>query len=169
VPRPELVTERLRLRPLSAHDAETFHALAVDPEVRRYLFDDEAISLERARELLATNDALFEERGCGLWTLEPKDGGAAAGVAGLWPLHDGLELLYLLDPAAWGRGYATEAARAIVEYGFDALGLDDVVASTDAPNVASVRVMERAGLRFERRAVVDGLDTIVYRLRRSER
>jgi ribosomal-protein-alanine N-acetyltransferase len=90
------------------------------------------------------------------------------GFAGFWYFHDPpeLELLYGLAPAHWGRGFATETAEALIQYGFDTLGWDVIQACTDAPNEASVRVMERLGLHFERRAMINGLDTLVYRLPR---
>ena len=70
-------------------------------------------------------------------------------------------------PALHFRELATEIAQALVRYGFEELEFSEVWASTDAPNVASVSVLEKAGLRFERRAVVDGLETLFYCLPRS--
>ncbi|NOT61720.1 MAG: GNAT family N-acetyltransferase [Acidobacteria bacterium] len=78
-----------------------------------------------------------------------------------------IRLLYGIDEAHWGRGYAAEAARAIVDYGFVQLGCEQIVASTDVPNLASIRVMEKLGLTFQRRALVEGKDTVFYELTRN--
>jgi len=77
-----------------------------------------------------------------------------------------LELLFGLSPTHWGQGFATEAAEAVIRYAFETLGVTLVHASTDVPNQASVRVMERLGMHFERQATINGLDTLFYRLPR---
>jgi ribosomal-protein-alanine N-acetyltransferase len=92
------------------------------------------------------------------------------GFAGLRPLPDApdLELYYGLDPAHWGRGYATEASRAVLRYGFDVLGLDAIPIRTDGPNAASVAVMERLGARYVRTDPGGAFGTtIVYVARRG--
>ena len=87
-------------------------------------------------------------------------------------LPDGtdLELYYGLDPRHWGRGYATEGARAVLAYGFDVLGLDAIPIRTDGPNAASVAVMERLGARYVRTDETGAFGTtIVYVARRGDR
>jgi len=87
------------------------------------------------------------------------------GFCGFWYFRDPpeLELIYGLAPAYWGQGFATEAVRAMMQYGFDRLSLKEIVGSTDAANVASARVMEQAGMKLIRRATVGGLETLFYR------
>ena len=160
-------TERLRFRPILASDARALHTLFTDADVRRFLFDGLAISTGAVEEILARNDAQFGAARCGLWWLERASDAARVGVAGLWPFHDQLELLYALDPSTWGNGYATEAAVALVRFAFDELGFDEVVASTDAENTASIAVMRRAGLAFARSETIDGLDTVFFVASRS--
>ena len=75
---------------------------------------------------------------------------------------------YGIAPGHWGRGLATEAAVAMIRYGFDVLGFARIQASTDAANTASVRVMERAGLRFWKREMTNGLDTIHCAIHRPQ-
>ena len=87
------------------------------------------------------------------------------GFAGLRPLPDApdLELYYGLDPRHWGHGYATEAARGVLDYGFDVLGLEAIPIRTDGPNAASVAVMERLGARYLRTDATGAFGTtIVY-------
>jgi ribosomal-protein-alanine N-acetyltransferase len=79
-----------------------------------------------------------------------------------------LQLLYGFLPAYWSQGFATEAARAMIEFGFQELGFDRIVASVDAPNIPSLRVLERAGMSFDRRETINGLDTSFYILDREK-
>src|SRR5205814_8099686 len=97
----------------------------------------------------------FAARGYGIWLIElgsgtgsrPSPGAALIGTAGLRPLEEsGLEIFYSLAPGAWGHGYATEAARAVVEYALGPLGLPEVLAEVDEGNAASVAVVKRLGM-----------------------
>jgi RimJ/RimL family protein N-acetyltransferase len=87
------------------------------------------------------------------------------GCGGYWHFRGGPdpELLYGVAESEWGRGLATEIGGAVLAYGVERLGLREVRASTDAPNAASARVLEKLGFRLERRAVADGLDTLFFR------
>lgn len=163
-----LETDRLRLRPLAAADAEALHALWTTPGGRQYLWDGEVIPREQTEDVIRRSQELFEESGLGLWAVLPRDGDDLIGYCGYWFFRDPpeLEILYGIAEEKWGRSLAAEAARAMIRYGFESLGFERIVASTDAGNVASVRVMERLGMRFERRATIDGLDTIFYLITR---
>ena len=163
----EVKTARLRLRPLAEADADALHRLWTHPAVRRYLWDDRVVSREETAAALETSRHLFESYGFGLWSVVSH--GTLIGFGGYWFFREPpeLELLYGIGAEHWGRGLATEVARALVRYGFEERGFLEVRASTDAPNVASARVLEKAGLRFDRRAVSGGLDTLHYRLSRS--
>jgi ribosomal-protein-alanine N-acetyltransferase len=164
----DLTTARLTLRPLTAADAAAAHALWTQPEVRRYLWNDEVVTLDRVREVIAAGRRDFAARRYGLWGVYDTATGAFAGFAGCreWP-DGGPELMYGLAPAWWGRGLATEAAEAVLAYLFETLGYPHVMAATDPPNLASVRVMERLGMAFHERCEMHGLDTLVYRLSRE--
>jgi ribosomal-protein-alanine N-acetyltransferase len=137
--------------------------------VRKYLFDDEILPPEVAADIVQKSLGYFADVGYGLWALtrrEADDTNAERliGVCGFWFFHEPpeLELLYMLSEDCWGRGLAVEAARAVMQYGFAALGMTRIQASTDAPNVASVRVMEKLGMTFLKQETRDGLDTIFY-------
>lgn len=166
----EIETERLRLRPFTTEDAGALHRLWTEPGVRKYLWDDEVIQRERVDAVLAENDRLFAEKGYGLWAVLPRSGGELAGFCGYWHFREPpeLELLYGIAPALWGQGLAPEAALAMIRFGFERLGFERIAASTDAPHAASVRVMEKAGLRFESRFTHAGLDTLRYVLDRAD-
>jgi RimJ/RimL family protein N-acetyltransferase len=75
-----------------------------------------------------------------------------------------VELLYSLEPAHWGRGLATEAAARLLDHGFGTLGLARIIARADTPNLASQRVMQRLGMRFERDMELNGLPHVQYTL-----
>lgn len=145
---------RLSFSPLSGRDLDEMHALWTRPEVLRFLFDGESINREKAGELLRRSERDFEERGHGLWSLRSRDEAGIAGFCGLFPVgdrRDAAELVYGLAPEFWGRGLATEAARAAIRFAFERAKLSKVIASADEPNAASIKVMERAGMRFTRR------------------
>jgi RimJ/RimL family protein N-acetyltransferase len=147
-------TGRLRLRPLTEADADALAALHGDPEVMRRI--DDGRPVPRALVVGRTLPALLREYddlpdGFGCFAAEERATGTFLGWCALRPTADGAaELGYRLRPAAWGRGYATEGARALVRHGFATLGVRRVVATTMTVNTASRRVMEKAGLRLVR-------------------
>jgi RimJ/RimL family protein N-acetyltransferase len=155
-----LCTERLVLRPVTADDHAALLAHWTQPEVRRFLFDGAALSAAEVAETIEESIGHFAARGFGIWLIELGAEVATAaglvGTAGLRPLEEsGLEIFYSLAPGAWGHGYATEAARAVMEYGLGALGLPEVLAEVDEGNAASVAVVKRLGMTPY--AVVPGL------------
>ena len=162
---PILRTARVDLRPLTHADLDAAHALWTDPDVRRYLWDDQVIPRARVVEALATSDRNFAARGYGLWGVYRTGEEGLIGFCGCQVGDDGrAELLYGLTAAWWGQGLATESASAVLDHLFGPLGQTEVMALTDAPNAASARVMERLGMTFERRGDHHGLDTVFYRL-----
>jgi ribosomal-protein-alanine N-acetyltransferase len=163
-------TARLSLRPLTLDDLDSIHALWTNPGVRRFLFDDQIISCEQAAAEINDSIARFETHGCGLWGARLRELPELIGFCGFRFFHDPpqLQLLYGFHPDHWSKGFATEAARAMIRFAFEQAGLDFVIASADAPNLASLRVMERAGMSFDRRETVDELDAVYYRLDRRD-
>jgi ribosomal-protein-alanine N-acetyltransferase len=166
-----IVTARLTLRPVSIEDVDTLHALWTDADIRRYLRDNIVIARARAEEMVRAVVAGFDRNGRGMWLIFEKDARAPCGFCGFLPRPepDTPELIYGLAPSVWGRGYATEAARAVMEYGFEMLNVPKLAASVDVPNVASVRVLERLGLRFVRREIVHGNDLVFYEIEHANR
>jgi RimJ/RimL family protein N-acetyltransferase len=145
-----ITTERLLLRPFNEDDIPAYAAIRRQPGVTRFLpshTDDPAESDRRAAATVRAFARLWDDPGYGPWAVIAGD--RLIGHAGLrWVAEAGAtEVLYLLDPAAHGRGYATEAARAALEFGFANLGLERIVAWAMAENTASTAVMERLGMR----------------------
>jgi [ribosomal protein S5]-alanine N-acetyltransferase len=163
-----LTTHRCLLRPIGPDDADDLHRLSTSPGVSRYLWDSEIIPLARTRDVIAQSERLFAARDHGLWGAWTADSRRLCGFAGLWPFRDPpeMELLYGVAEDLWGQGYATEIAQAIVRHCLDQLQMPVLRASTDAGNAASVRVLEKLGFVFDRRATVDGLETVFYALER---
>lgn len=149
-----LETERLLLRHQEPGDVDGLWALYQDPRVSRFI-PDVARSREEVLEELEwfrNGHPRFPE--LGLWATVLKESGGLIGRCGLipWTIDDRheVEVAYLIDPAQWGRGLATEAARAIRDHAHHKLGLPRLIALIDAENVASRRVAEKIGLAFEK-------------------
>jgi RimJ/RimL family protein N-acetyltransferase len=103
--------------------------------------------------------------GLGLWALEQRESGEFVGQVGLFPVEGkgpDVEVAYELAPRAWGRGYATEAARALIDYGFSEIGLARIVALILSDNVRSRRVAEKCAMTLEGPGSFYGLDLLVY-------
>ena len=161
-----LTTERLVLRPVTAQDHAALLAHWTLPDVRRFLFDGAALSAAEVTETIEDSVRDFAAGGYGVWLIGEEDGAGLVGTAGLRPLEElGLEIFYSLAPGSWGRGYATEAARAVVEYALGPLGLPEVLAEVDEGNAASVAVVKRLGMTPF--AVTPGLLGPMTRYRRT--
>lgn len=144
----EFNTPRLRLRPCQLEDLEPVHALWTNDGVRHFLFDDRVISLDETHSFVESNLLNFEQHGYGLWLVFARDTNRLVGFAGFLPSEDEApNLIYGIQPDFWGQGYATEAASAVLNYAFEDLALTRVRADVDEPNVVSVRVLEKLGMR----------------------
>ena len=161
-------TSRLLMRPFEPRDVDDLHPVFIDPGVRRFLLDDQLVLREWVEEEIAASTARFEAGSAGLFCLYLKDDRTLIGFCGFRPFFEPpeLQLLYGLLPAYWSKGLATEAARAMIEFGFQRLGFDRILASADAPNAASLRVLEKAGMVFDHRETIHRLDTVFYSLDR---
>jgi RimJ/RimL family protein N-acetyltransferase len=148
------VTERLQLRRWRAGDREPFAELNADPEVMRYIGDGRPMTRAESDALLRTIEAHWDAHGFGLWCAAPReDPGACLGFVGLAvpsflpAVLPAVEVGWRLARPAWGRGLATEGARAALEHAFQTLELESVISIIDPANERSVRVAERLGMR----------------------
>lgn len=143
-------TDRLVLRPPTDADRDAIAAINGDPEVYRWL----AMTGTRAESdaMVDRVQAMHAEHGYGFWVAERKDDGAVLGLAGLLAMGDdlppgpALEVGWRFGSAAWGKGYATEAARAAVDWGFATQPADEIIAITAHANLRSQAVMQRLGM-----------------------
>jgi ribosomal-protein-alanine N-acetyltransferase len=166
----EVETARLRLRPFTLEDIDGLWRIASDPEVMRYIGDGVPFTREETLSNLTNIVNVSERRGYGRWALEKKEGGGLIGYCGLACGSEevGVELVYLLARAEWGKGIVNEAAWASLRYGFESLGFDSIAAVTRPDNWPSRRVMERLGMKFERAAFYHGYSCVCYRLARED-
>ncbi|MFJ1971482.1 GNAT family N-acetyltransferase [Streptomyces sp. NPDC087903] len=145
----ELRTERLVLRTWRDSDLAPWAAMNADPEVREHF--PELLTAEQSAASVASFQADLDRRGWGWWAVEVAGTREFVGFTGLDPVEDdmpftGVEAGWRLARAAWGHGYATEAARAVLEFGFQSLGLAEILAVTTATNLRSQAVMRRLGM-----------------------
>ncbi|TCO23205.1 RimJ/RimL family protein N-acetyltransferase [Kribbella steppae] len=146
-------TERLRLRRFTAADAGLLVELDSDPEVMRFLTGQPTPPDEVEKVVLPAILRLYDEHpGLGTFAAEQKSDGAFIGWFGLLPTAAPatVDVGYRLNRTAWGKGYATEGTKALIDKAFGELGMDHVIADTMAVNHRSRAVMRRSGLRFVR-------------------
>jgi RimJ/RimL family protein N-acetyltransferase len=147
---PELQTARLRLRRWTEADREPFAALNADPVVMEYFPD--LLTRQQSDSLIESIESGFEQQGYGLWAVEVRATGTFIGFTGLnkpsLEAHftPAVEVGWRLARAAWGEGYATEAAQASLAFGFEQVALEQIVSFTPAGNMRSRAVMERIGM-----------------------
>lgn len=147
----QLRSERLLLRPWRAADRDPFAALNADPVVMEY-FPGTLTRIE-SDALAERIDGDIQRLGYGLWAVEIPSEAPFIGFVGLletsetMPFAPATEIGWRLARGYWGRGFASEAARAAIAFGFDELALEEIVALTAAGNLRSRRVMERTGMR----------------------
>lgn len=166
-----ITTDRLTLRPFDVADIPAYAAIRRKPGVMRFLprpaepIDEDT----RSARALETFSATWAEHGYGPWAVLLA--GDLIGHAGLRfvPEEGVTEVLYLFDPAHHGRGYATEAARAALDFGFGTLNLDRIVAWAMPANGASLAVMDRAGMtRRPNHVTVFGIEAVQYEMTGAE-
>lgn len=145
----ELSSRRLLLTPLRSDDLRELHHHWSDPEVRRYLWDGRLVSSDEVGDVIDTSARLFEQHGAGLWRIGRVGTPRLIGCGGFWYFHEPpeLELVLSLSRDSWGRGFAQEAAAALLDYVFNELKWTRVQASADSPNSASLNLMSRLGMR----------------------
>jgi [ribosomal protein S5]-alanine N-acetyltransferase len=168
---PGIETPRLLLRPFTSADlADYTRLIFADSEVMRYLPKRDLAPRERAERTIAIFTERWMEYRFGVWAVTDKVTGEFMGHCGLGPVPEAgaIEVLYSLGQAYWGRGVATEAARASVRFGFEQAQLDQLIALAVPENIGSRRVMEHLGFAYEKDAHYFGLDLVQYRLHRAQ-
>jgi RimJ/RimL family protein N-acetyltransferase len=164
-------TERLILRPWKPSDREPFAQINADREVMRYIRDGSTLTRQESDELLNQIEEHWAQHGFGLWCAAPRDEpDACLGFVGLAipsflpAVLPAVEVGWRLTRAAWGRGLATEGARASLAHAFGPLELGSVISVIDPDNARSIRVAEKLGMRREasHRHPVTGRKLLAY-------
>ncbi len=170
-PKPIIETERLILRELCPEDAKDMMRLHSHPEVQRYTGDGILTTREGILEKIAEKQADYGKYGYGRWATILKEGDRFVGWSGLayLPEFDEIDVGYRFLPEFWGKGLATEATRAILAYAFKELKLKRIVAIAMKENKASIRVMEKAGMQFDKYAPYfpDGEDLVWFKIEKE--
>lgn len=156
-------TERLVLCPTGLADIDEFVTLHADREVARFV---RSLDRLQAEERLELAEREWAERGHGMFAVRDRDTNRFLGRVGLkyWPQFDETEVGWVLRRDAWGHGYATEAGRACIDWGFGHLTVPYLTAMIHPVNAASIKVAQRLGLAPRRTDVLLGDDVVVYAL-----
>jgi len=156
-----LETERLTVRQLTEDDAEFILELLNEPSFIQNIADRGVRNLDDARGYIVNGpQASYARNGFGLFLVELKESGVPIGMCGLIK-RDSLEdvdIGYALLPRFWSKGYAHEAAAAVMDYGRNVLKIPRIVGITAPDNEGSIRVLEKIGLRFDKIVVLDGVE-----------
>jgi ribosomal-protein-alanine N-acetyltransferase len=180
----ELHTERLLLTPLVADDVDLALEMWTDPEVVKYVCD--VMTEAEIRQEMPDSTKRGGKGGIGIWCVADRRTGEKLGDSYLLPLpidkddtdfslvvmgqmpDAEIEIGFFLKRSAWGRGYATEVCKRLLQFAFQEVSLNEVVASVDADNVASRKVLENSGLIDRGRTTCYGKDSPIYRITRDE-
>ena len=160
-----LTTDRLELREFRPADAKSLYDLNLDPEVVRFTGDVPFSDIREAATFIGYYDD-YRKNGYGRWAMVEKETGKFIGWCGLKFHEDSREtdIGFRLFAEQWNKGFATEAARACLDYGFNALKLPSVIGRAMAANTASIRVLEKIGLHFEKPFDFHGGPGVIYRI-----
>jgi len=164
-----LETPRLILREYTDADAADFFRLNSDPDVMRYVPDEPMQTVEDAHEVIVSRPMVdYRERGFGRWACILRATGEHIGFCGLKYLKEveEVDLGFRFLPAHWGKGFATESAKACVNYGFTKLNLEEIAGFAEPDNHASIRILEKVGMQFTGPVRLLGCDMRRYVLRR---
>jgi ribosomal-protein-alanine N-acetyltransferase len=161
-----LETKRLILRRLTLDDLDALFTLYRDAEVRKYFPEGTLTYAETREELEWIINVYYGQYGFGLWATLHKETGEFIGRCGLipWTIEQRpeVEVAYMLAKAYWGQGLATEAAQAIVHYGFEQLQLSRLICLVDPANQASSKVARKIGMTLEKDGDINGERTLLY-------
>lgn len=163
-----LETERLMFRDWTATDLEPFHSICADPSVMKFVGDGVPWSLERTEEFIVRAGEMSRTLEFCRWPVIYKPGSAVIGFCGFVPASDGAEIGWRLAKASWGQGLATEAARAVLRHGFEILGFQRIIATVQSLNRASIRVVEKLGMKAESSFHRNGREVVLFSINNEE-
>ena len=166
---PILTTTRLTLRAFTEEDIDPLQRILSEEGILRYFPRTDPPARDRVERLIAHQLKHWEEHGYGWWAVEPRWEKQLIGWSGLQflPETEEVEVGYLLDQAFWGKGLATEAAQACLQYGFESFDVENIVAIVHPENITSQRVIEKLRMSFVDQAHYFGMDCYRYSIERS--
>lgn len=150
------------MRPFRKEDAGDLFELNSDPEVLRYTGDPPFDSIKQAEEFVANYDH-YEKHGYGRWAVIKKEDDKFIGWCGLkLNEQNHIDIGFRFSQNEWGKGYATEAAKATMLFGFNTLGMKEIIARAAEENKASLRVIEKLGMEFWKKDESKGIEDSLY-------
>lgn len=163
-------TTRLRYRMPGRHDLDAMMVIVGDSDVMRYLGvkPGTILTTDEAKSTLERMIDFWTEHGFGRWAVTSKEDDKLIGLCGFRVLDDTPELFYVFAQSSWGKGLATEAARAILRYGFEELGFENIVAAVRPANIASINVITKIGMRYEKEISHYGINAVRYLITRDD-
>lgn len=171
---PTIQTASLTLRPFQVADAPVLHRIYQTEGVLRYFPSTTPPPLEKVERFIAGQQVHWEQYGYGNWSMTLKEPHGASEIIG-WvglqylPELDETEVGFLLAKSFWGRGFATEAALASLQFGFERMDLDHIIALVHPENLASRCVIQKCGMVVQETIHLWGIDLMRYRLDHSKR
>lgn len=166
-----LETERLILRPLTVDDADEIHYYFSDPAVYEHIPPNPSTSLEETREKLEKILKMGQESGYGSLAVIEKSTGKLIGDCGIFPSdvdESKIEIAYRFARHTWGKGYAVEAAQAVLRFSFDKYEFGSIISITGPEHAASIRVMEKLGMKHTGNMKDEYGEVVVYEITREE-
>ncbi len=164
-----LTTSRLYLREFSKEDASHFYLLNKDPEVIKYT-DDPPFSSIKDAEIFIKNYSAYKDYGYGRWAVCLNNTDEFIGFCGLkfHPKENISEIGFRFFKKQWHKGYATESAQAVINYGFNSLNLSEIYAHAHINNLSSQRVIEKCGLQFVKNIIHDDIHAKLYCIKKNQ-
>jgi RimJ/RimL family protein N-acetyltransferase len=162
-----LETERLIVRYLKSDDLDDLYAITGNAELMRYVGDNNPISREQTQQWIDVSIENYRSKGFGSCAIIDKASGDFCGYCGIIyaPGCEDPEIIYAFKKAYWGKGYATEVAHAMLDYGFRQLKLPRIIATIDPDNTPSITIVQKLGMHYLRFELDEhGLPTHVYAL-----
>jgi RimJ/RimL family protein N-acetyltransferase len=159
---PDIETDRLLLRMFCPEDLDELATLFRDPEVMRFVGEGQPVDREEADKALQSIIRHWQAHGFGRWAAVDKQTREFIGFGGLRSLFGTPEVVYHLATAHWGKGLATELARASLRFGFEDRKFERIVAIAKPLNASSIHVMEKLGMSYEKHDSYYGIDVVQY-------
>ena len=167
---PTITTERVRLRPFTLEDTLTMHQIINGKDVLKYFPGSKTVTEAQVQRMIERIQAHWQENGYGLWATELRASGALLGRCGLQHLEetDEVEIDFIFSRDYWGNGFATEAGRASLQYGFERLDLQTIVGIVHPENLASQRVLEKIEMAQIEKTEYFGMACFKYEAQQTE-
>ena len=167
MPHPAIRTKNILLRQFNEEDTDALFHILQEKDILKYFPNTKPFPRGKVEKLIQSQINQWDELGYAWWAVESGVDSALLGWSGLQylPETDETEVGYLLSRSVWGRGYATETAIASLQFGFENFNFNEIIGITHPENIASQRVLEKAGLKFDLRTEYFGMDCFRYSIR----